>query len=210
MAMVLREAFRYQNFIESILGAAERFLAQNDNIMKVVENHNCSKAQPSVEDFIKEHERTIDVSPDTVIDFYISVFKEREALSRAINDAKVQHCPDMDMELSLNKTRQRIAGRLKQVSSNKPTKSVTRGSAFCFNNEGNQVQFYYDINVESEPDFNRQNVKKIVKEITEESDTISTRLDYYLSNVPVNFEKSFDMNETFEELIEEYNKPIAS
>lgn len=210
MAIVLREAFRYQNFIESLLNCAEAILCQNNNIMKIVEKHNCSKAQPSVEDFVKENERTLDVSPDTVIDFYISVFKEREALSRAINEAKIQHCPDMDMELSLNKTRQRIAGRLKQVALNKPRKSVTRGSAFCFNNEGNQVEFYYDIEVESEPDFNKQNIKKIIKKITEESDTISTRLDYYLSNVPVNFEKSFDTNETFEELIEEYNKPTVS
>ena len=210
MAIVLREAFRYQNYLETLIESSERFLMDTDNIMQITERHNCSKAQPSVEDFVKENEKSIDVPTDTVVEFYLSVFKEKESLSRAINEAKIQHCSDMDMELSLNKMRQRIASRLKNLAAHKPKKAISRGSAFCFNNEGNQVQFYYDIDVEAEPRFNKKNVKGMLKEITEESDTISTRLDYYLSNVPVNFERSFDMNETFEELIEEYNKPIAS
>lgn len=212
MAFVLKEAFRYQNFLESLIQNSDRYLRDSNNVMKITEEHHRSKVQPEAQDEKKDNiaDRPLTVSADTLIDFLIGVYKEKENLSKAINDAKNQHCADMDMNMALNKTRQRIVDRLKSIAALKNRKTMTRGSAYCFNNDGNQIEYYYDVEVTSVPDFDRGKVKKLIQEMAGESDAISTRIDYYLSSVPVNFEPSFDINSSFEELIEEYNESVAA
>lgn len=212
MAFVLREAFRYQNFLEAMIQNCDRYLRDSNNVMKIIEEHRRSKVQPEAQDEKKDNiaDRPLAVSADTLIDFMFRIYLEKESLSKAINDAKNQHCADMDMNMALNKTRQRIVDRLKSVAALKSRKTTNKGSAYCFNNDGNQVEYYYDIEVTSVPEFDRSKVKKLIQEMAGKSDTISTRIDYYLSSVPVNFDPSFDINSSFEELVEEYNESVAA
>lgn len=212
MAFVLKEAFRYQNFLEAMIQNCDRYLRDSNNVMKIIEEHHRSKVQPEAQDEKKDNiaDRPLAVSADTLIDFMFRIYLEKESLSKAINDAKNQHCADMDMNMALNKTRQRIVDRLKSVAALKSRKTTNKGSAYCFNNDGNQVEYYYDIEVTSVPEFDRSKVKKLIQEMAGKSDTISTRIDYYLSSVPVNFDPSFDINSSFEELVEEYNESVAA
>lgn len=212
MAFVLREAFRYQNFLESLIQNCDRYLRDSNNITKVTEKHLRSKVQPEAHDEEKDNiaDRPLNVSADTLINFMFRVYLERESLSKAINEAKNQHCADMDMSMALNKTRQRIVDRFKSVAALKTRKTTNRGSAYCFNNDGNQVEYYYDIEVTSVPEFDRSKLKKLIQDLASESDRVSTRIDYYLTSVPVNFDPYFDINSSFEELIEEYNESVAA
>ena len=212
MAFVLREAFRYQNFLESLIQSCDSYLRNSNNVMKITEEHLRSKVQPEAQDEKKDNiaDRPLAVSADTLINFMFCVYLEKESLSKAINDAKNQHCADMDMDMALNKTRQRITDRLKSVAALKTRKTTNKGSAYCFNNDGNQIEYYYDIEVISVPEFDRSKVKKLIQELAGKSDAISTRIDYYLSSVPVNFDPSFDINSSFEELIDEYNESVAA
>ena len=206
MAFVLKEAFRYQNFLEDRIQKAYNYLRIIDNVMHITYRHNRSAVQPDAKDEILDNlgERELSVRPDVVIDFIMTLYKEKEIVSNAINNAKIQHCPDLDMQMSLNKTRQCIVDRLKSLALLKNKTDIRKGIAYCFNNEGNQTEYRYDIDVISIPDFDRANVKKLIKEITSEADAISTRIDYYLSSVPVNVGVTFDINDSFEELIEKH------
>ena len=212
MAFVLKEAFRYQNFLESMIQNCDRYLRDSNNVMKIIEEHHRSKVQPEAQDEKKDNiaDRPLAVSADTLIDFMFRIYLEKESLSKAINDAKNQHCADMDMNMALNKTRQRIVDRLKSVAALKSRKTTNRGSAYCFNNDGNQVEYYYDIEATSVPEFDRSKVKKLIQEMAGKSDMISTRIDYYLTSVPVNFDPYFDINSSFEELVEEYSENVAA
>lgn len=212
MAFVLKEAFRYQNFLESMIQNCDKYLRDSNNTMKIIEEHHRSKVQPEAQDDKKDNiaDRPLPVSANKLIDFLIQIYEEKKRLSEAINDAKNQHCADMDMNMALNKTRQRIVDRLKSVAALKNRKTTNKGSAYCFNNDGNQVEYYYDIEVTSVPEFDRSKVKKLIQELAGDSDMISTRIDYYLSSVPVNYVPSFDINSSFEELIEEYNESTAA
>ena len=212
MAFVLREAFRYQNFLESLIQSCDSYLRNSNNVMKIVEEHHRSNVQPEAQDEKKDNiaDRPLAVSADTLINFMFCVYLEKESLSKAINDAKNQHCADMDMDMALNKTRQRIVDRLKSVAALKTRKTTNKGSAYCFNNDGNQIEYYYDIEVTSVPEFDRSKVKKLIQELASKSDKISTRIDYYLTSVPVNFDPYFDINSSFEELIEEYSENVAA
>lgn len=212
MAFVLREAFRYQNFLESLIQSCDSYLRNSNNTMKITEEHLRSKVMPEAQDEKKDNiaDRALAVPADTLINFMFCVYLEKESLSKAINDAKIQHCADMDMDMALNKTRQRIVDRLKSVAALKNRKTTNKGSAYCFNNDGNQVEYYYDIEVTSVPEFDRSKVKKLIQELASKSDKISTRIDYYLTSVPVNFDPCFDINSSFEELVEEYSENVAA
>ena len=210
MAFVLKEAFRYQNYLESLITSADRYLRDTNNVMKITEKHLRSKVQTEAEDETKTNvaDRALNVTPDKLIEFVTLVYKEKALLSQAINESKIQHCSDMDMSMALNKTRQRIVETFKRVAALKNRKATNKGVAYCFNGEGNQVEYYYDVETVSEADFDRLKLKKIIKDMSSESDVISTRIDYYLSSVPVNYEPAFDINETFEELVENFDTVI--
>lgn len=213
MAIILKEAFRHQNFLDRLMSSAEYYLRDNRNVMVSTEKHLRSKVQPTVEDVVKDSktERELPISPNVVILFMKQVLVEKEKLSIAINNAKTQHCPDLDMSIAINKSRQRVVSSLKRLAAMRNKKTTTKGSDYCFNNEGNQVQYIYDVEVISEIDFDMANVKKTISSLSADSDATSRSIDYWLSSVPVNYEPFYDINSSFEELVVEFeNMDMAS
>lgn len=215
MAIVLKEAFRHQNFLDRILNATEYYLGNTMNVMADTEKHLRSKVQPDIPDVIKESkdDRALPVPPDSVIMFMETVLSEKEKLTTAINNAKVQHCSDLDKSIATNKTRQRAVNTLKRLAALRNKNTVSKGFDYCFNNEGNQVQYYYDIEKESKIDFDMARVKKLISNLSADSDSISNTIDYWLSSVPVDYTPFFDINSSFEELVEEFantNMDMAS
>lgn len=212
MSMTLKEAFRYQNFLDSLLGAAEYYLRDENNFMVITDEHLRSKAVASAEDEVKDNlaDRQLSVKPDVVVDFIMHIYGEKEMLSKAINLAKRQHCEEMDMRMSLNKTRQGIVESLKRMARCKGRETISRGSAYTMNSEGNQVEYRYDIKRTTKIDFDRFAVKKIISKLSAESDKVSTTIDYWLSSVPVDYAPVFDLNDTFEELVENYGNMSAA
>lgn len=206
MAIILREAFRYQNFLEKMISDAEMALMVEDNYAKITCEHNRSKVLPDAKDEItnNSNEKTFDVSADCIIDFLVVLLKEKEKVFDAINKAKIQHCPNMDMELSLNKTRQKIVDRMKKLATLKSRQTIAKGIAYRFNDEGNQTEYYYDIVKTIEPDFDKNKLKEYINDISIKSDSMSTAIDYYLSSVPVNVELAFNINDSFEELLDKF------
>ncbi len=213
MAIVLKEAFRHQNFLDRILNDTECYLGNTMNVMSDTERHLRSKVQPDIADVVKESkdDRALSVSPDEVIMFMETVLSEKEKLTTAINNAKVQHCSDLDKSIATNKARQRVVNTLKRLTALRNKNTVSKGFDYCFNNEGNQVQYYYDIEKESKIDFDMARVKKLISGLSADSDSTSNTIDYWLSSVPVDYIPFFDINSSFEELVEEFaNMDMAS
>ena len=212
MSMTLKESFRYQNFLDDILSQTENYLRITDNYMVVTEEHLRNKVIATAENEISDNlaNREIAVKPDVLVDFLISVLTEEEALTKAINAAKTQHCNDLNALTEINKSRRIVISTLKRMSQCKDKESTLKGSAYTFNAEGNQIPYVYDIKRSSKVDFNRAKVKSLISELSAESDRASATLDYWLTSVPVDFHPQFDMNDTFEELAEEYSLTMAS
>ena len=209
--MVLREAFRYQNFLDHILGEAESYLRNSNNYMIVTEKHLKSNAVAGAVDEEKDNlaDRPLSVKPGVVVSFMMRLFDEKEILSKAINDAMTQHCKEMNNRLALNRIRHSIIEVLKSMAQSKPRESIKRGSAFTMNAEGNQVPYYYDIECSTEIDFDRFEVKRLISKLSAESDKVSTTIDYWTSSIPVEYSPVFDINDSFEELVESYNLTMA-
>lgn len=212
MSMTLKESFRYQNYLETILAQAENYLRSTDNFMVVTEEHLRSKAVATAEDENTDNlsSRVISATPDVLVDFIINVLAEKDALTKAISEAKVQHCKDIDAFVEINKARRSVVDVLKHMARTKGKESMSKGCAYTINAEGNQVNYYYDIKRTSKIDFNRTKVKSLISQLSTDADRASASIDYWQTSVPVNFDPKFDLNDTFEELAEAYSLTIAS
>lgn len=208
--MTLKEAFRYQNFLNSILREARTYLTNANNFMIVYKEHMRSKAVASANDETEDNlaDRVIRVKPDIVIAFIMQVLSEKETLSKAINNAKIQHCPEMDMRIALNKSRQEIVDVLNWMVRNKPSGKIVRGCDYTINAEGNQTEYYYNIKQTSKADYDRFNVKQIISKMSAESDKTSATIDYWVTSIPVEHIPAFDYNDSFEELVEMYAQKV--
>ena len=96
--MNLKDAFRFQNKLQSLMDEAERILADDRNITQVKVTALYKKAMPE-----QENETTVEPAPseyadhiDAVAAFLLHLLGEREKLSRAIRAAKERQEMDMD------------------------------------------------------------------------------------------------------------------
>lgn len=210
--MVLKEAFEYQNYLNALLANAEYYLSNENNFMIVTDEHLRSKSVASAEDMTDNNlsSRQLPVPPIAVVNFMMAVYSEKEALAKAIDSAKSMYCERMDRDMSLNKTRQQIVKCLKNMLRYKGRESITCGSAYTMNVDGNQVEYRYDIKRTSKIDFERAPLKKIVSDLSDESNKASITIDNCMSSVAVDHNPLFDLNDTFEELVEDYNSAISA
>ena len=207
--MILKEAFRYQNFLSGLLDGVCAYLNDSRNIMEITQQHMRSAAHSEATDetTCNKDDRAINVPVDHVVNFGLEVLKEKEALAAAIDEGK-KLCPSVDRGVAINKNRQRFIGTLKRMAMLRGKERMTIGNAYCFNAEGVQVPYRYDIKETSKIDFDRNNVKKIIEELTEKCDEASNFADYSLTAVKLEFTPQFSINDSFEDLIEKYHDSI--
>lgn len=202
--MYLKEAFRYQNYLSSLLNLAIACIRDRMYNQKVVQEHLRSKVNPEAEDETIDSStaRVMPYNAENFVGFAIFVLKEKTKLTNAISAAKKAHTIDIDAEISLSRLRQQIIGSLNSLSTIKPTERVIKAYSYKFNAEGNQVQYTYDVKETSTPDFNKEKIRKLAKELVSDVDNTSTLIDMANFEVLVEYEPCFDINDSFEEAME--------
>lgn len=201
--MNLKEAFRYQNFLDELLGTAYSYLNNKNFVVSTVETHLKSQVNPDVKDEVIEVQKPYDVefTPNDLIDFVVKVVNEKEKISNIISDAKMRTEIDIDVAIALNKKKQGFARVLQSLSNIKSGEKVKNASDYKFNTDGNQVSYYYKINEVTQIDFNRHDVRGLYKKLLKETDEVSTKLDSILINTELDFNPSWDINDSFEECV---------
>lgn len=201
--MNLKEAFRYQNFLDELLGTAYSYLNNKNFVVSTVETHLKSQVNPDAKDEVIEVQKPYDVefTPNDLIDFVVKVINEKEKISNIISDAKMRTEIDIDVAIALNKKKQGLARVLQSLSNIKSGEKVRNASDYKFNIDGNQVSYYYKINEVTQIDFNRNDVRGLYKKLLKETDEVSTKLDSILINTELDFNPSWDINDSFEECV---------
>lgn len=201
--MNLKEAFRYQNFLDELLGTAYSYLNNKNFVVSTVETHLKSQVNPDAKDEVIEVQKPYDVefTPNELIDFVVKVVNEKEKISNIISDAKMRTEIDIDVAIALNKKKQGFARVLQSLSNIKSGEKVKNASDYKFNTDGNQVSYYYKINEVTQIDFNRNDVRGLYKKLLKETDEVSTKLDSILINTELDFNPSWDINDSFEECV---------
>ena len=141
--MNLKEAFRYQNKLQSFMDEAQSILDSDSNVTKVENTYLRHKVMAEAED------ETVLVAPDTeyaeqiteIARFLLYLLHEKSLLAAAIRRAKDALEIDMDSEVSINAARQSIAHTFKHMNDLRSSEQTISngGTGYRFNAEGNQT-----------------------------------------------------------------------
>ena len=204
--MNLKEAFRYQNKIQSLMSEAESILAQEQNVTKVENTTLRHKVNPDAED-----ETTVE-TPSTeyaeqitdIAVFLMFLLGERERLSTAIRAAKQEMDIDFDGEASLNTKRQEISRIFRRMGEIRCSENLypNAGVGYKFNAEGNQVSYRCDLKKVTTINFDRNKVRAYASGLSKKADQISAELDKRLVNTMVSYEAAFDVNDSFADVLQ--------
>lgn len=204
--MYLKEAFRYQNFINRLISQTMSYLSYDKNVTKITQEHMRKKVNPEAEN------ETVDMTTmrpftygvNDLIRFMEKLMAEREKLTASISVAKAGCAIDIDAEIANNKTRQAVVSTLNRMAAIKASEKVTRSTDYKFNAEGNQVPYTYEVKEVSTIDFDRNKVKAIAKETAAKCDEVSASIDRIMVELAVNYEPWYSINDSYEDVMEQF------
>lgn len=202
--MNLKESFRYQNFLDTMMRTASASIQQRDHCLKVTKIHLRSKANPDAGDVTETVEGEVFFANDAVIAFMDWLVKEREKLTTAIGTAKASVGFDIDAAIETNKFRQAVNSSIKSMLRFTSTKRVEQGRDYKFNVEGNQTPYFYEIEVVSEEAYDKTGAKTLMREMISKADEVSAAIDAAMINTKVDYEPVFDVNETFDDVMTDF------
>ena len=206
--MNLKEAFRYQNRLQSLMDEAQGILDLDDNITNVESTYLRRKVMAEAED------ETVLSVPETeyrdqitdIARFLLYLLDEKGKLFAAIRRAKDALNVDMDSEVSLNAVRQSIARTFKRMNNlrNSELTIPHGGTGYRFNAEGNQVSYRCDVKRVTTINYDRNLIRTELAKLNRKADETSANLDLCMVTSRVEYEPPFDVNSSFAEAFEAY------
>lgn len=206
--MILKEAFRYQNYLSSLFTETIGYLSREDFITTTSQEHNRKKSNPDADDekVVVQKPYNVEFKPNDLIDFAVKLINEKQKLSDAITEAKKTTSFDVDAAMSMNKTKQGFIHVLRRMASIKPIESEKEGVSYKFNNDGDQVSYRYPIKEVKTIDYDREDVKKLIDKYKKETDNISTERDRIDIMTEVDYKPIWEVDTPLEDIIEDLTK----
>lgn len=203
--MILKEAYRYQNYLQRLISSTERMLSNRTFVTITKQEHLRKKANSDANDetIILPKPDNEEYSPMDIINFLVKAIEEKEKLSLAIESAKKDTSIDMDAAMSMNRVKQDFISCLSELSKIKSSETKRTGIAYTFNVNKEQVAYQYDIKEVTTIDYNRDDVKKLIKKYKKETDDISNELDRLMIITEVNYSPIWDIDTPFEDILSE-------
>lgn len=205
--MLLKETFRYQNYLKSLIDNALDYINAKSNVTTTTQLHKRSASNPNATDetTVVTFDRDYDWSVEDIISFISFVIKEKEVLSYEIAKTKSNADDNIDSMLSTNKLAKYIIFSIKNGNNRfKENTKITTGKGFLINVNGDQVPYYYDIEETTKLNFDKKVVDDFVKNLKIKSDENSIEVEKLNVTLDVNFSPFFNMSDTFEECVNSF------
>lgn len=206
--MNLKDAFRVQNRLQSIMDQAMDILEDHRNVLKVKTTHLRSKVMDDAQDVVVEENPPSEYAGhgNEIAEFLMVMMEEREKLSRAIRDAKDKLKIDIDSEVGLNRQRQALSRVFRNMTTLRNSEKIIAGggSGYRFNGDGNQVTYRCDAKQVITIDFNRNKIRALAASLGEKSDALSNDMDKCLVNTEVDYVPIFDLNDGFDTILSDF------
>ena len=208
--MNVKEAFRYQNKLQSFLDEAQHMLDRDSNVTRVENTHLRHKVMAEAED------ETVFAAPETeyyekitdIARFLLYLLDEKGKLFAAIRKAKDALDIDMDSAVSLNTVRQSIACTFRRMNALRSSEQTIAngGIGYRFNAEGNQISYRCDVRRMTTINFDRKVIRTALERLNRQADETSAKIDLCLVTSKVDYEPPFDVNASFAEAFETYTE----
>ena len=208
--MNLKEAFRYQNKLQSFMDEAQSILDRDSNVTKVENTYLRHKVMAEAED------ETILSVPETeyyeqitgIAQFLLYLLSEKAALCAAIRQSKDELDIDMDSEVSLNASRQSVARTFKRMNDLRSSEQTIAGggTGYRFNAEGNQISYRCDVKRVTTINYDRKVIRSELAKLNRQADETSAKIDLCLVTSKVEYEPPFDVNASFADAFEAYTE----
>lgn len=203
--MNLKESFRYQNFLDNLLRYAVNSVSDRDHCLTVTKTHLRNKANPDVNDLTETVEVEKFFKNDDVLAFMETLVEEKSTLTQRISEAKAGVSEiDLDAAIESNKFRRQVSNAIRTMMRYTPRKTVEQGRDYKFNVEGNQIAYYYDVEIKSIEAYDKASAKELMRNMIVTADKNSTMIDTVLINTTVDYEPKFDVNDSFEDVMESF------
>ena len=212
--MNLKEAFRYQNKLQSFLDEAQSILDRDSNVTRVENTHLRHKVMAEAED------ETVFAAPETeyyekitdIARFLLYLLDEKGKLFAAIRKAKDALDIDMDSAVSLNTVRQSIACTFRRMNALRSSEQTIAngGIGYRFNAEGNQISYRCDVRRVTTINFDRKVIRTALERLNRQADETSAKIDLCLVTSMVDYEPPFDVNASFAEAFETYTETAGA
>ena len=201
--MILKEAFRYQNYLTSLFVQATSYLSREDFITTTTQKHNRTIVNPEAqdEDIVVPKVFNVDYKPNDLINFVVKLIDEKQKLSNAITEVKKSLDMDIDAAMSMNKSKQDFISVLRRMVSIKPTESEKEGTSYKFNNDGDQVSYRYPVKEVKTIDYDRNAVKGLISKYKKETDEISTARDRIDIMTDVDYTPVWEVDTPLEDIL---------
>lgn len=202
--MNLKESFRYQKFLDGLMMNAGSYLQHPSFCLQTTKVHLRKAVNPEAEDVTEVVDDGEFVSADTVMAFMAHLIEEREKLSIAIGAAKASIGFDMDAAIETNKFRQSLNGSIRKMLRFVGTKKKTTEMGYKFDINGQQVPYRYDVEVTTTERYDKESAKTMMRETIAKADEVSAAIDVALINTAVAYEPPYDVNESFDDVLETF------
>ena len=209
--MNLKESFRYQKFLDTLMANASASIVAVDHCLKTVKVHKRNAVNPDADDMTEEVEVPAFIPNDTMILFMSYLVDEREKLSIAIGKAKASIGFDIDAAVETNKFRQSLHSSIRRMMRYAPGKSKSQARGYKFDINGVQQAYIYDVETTTSENYTKDTAKALMRNMITTADDVSARVDAALINTAVEYDPPYDVNESFEDVLETFvsNTPKA-
>lgn len=212
--MNLKEAFRYQNRLQTLLNSAQSILRADENVTRTQTTYLRHKVTLEAEDetVVKEPETEYFDRITDVARFLAYVMTEKEKLSAAIRKAKAALDVDIDTEVSLNAQRQSLAATFRRMCDLRGSEKIVSGggTGYRFNADGNQTVYSCDVKCVKTINFDRNVVRRELQKLNAKADEVSAKVDLSMVTTIVEYEPPFDVNDTFATTFEQYLEKVGA
>ena len=207
--ITLKKAFETQNVLKTLLNSAEGYLKSEANVTQTIETHLKSKANANAQDetIVVPRNSDIECSVEHVVDFCLHIAAEMETLTNAINAAKAKE--NYDGLVSANNTQRQLLDVVSGMAKRNSKETITTARGFAFNNDGNQMQYYYDKGVVTTINYDRTTIKAIEKRLRKTCEQRSDDLDSLLLTIKVDYEPIYSLGDTLEDALNAFEKRYA-
>ena len=171
--MILKEAFRYQNYLTQLKNDISRFLYKSENILKREEKFLYSSVNKDKEDETEVKVGEFDM--DKVLGLIDTIIAEKEGITKAISKTKANCEHDIDALLEVNKFKTSFIESLEVLNNIKSKEIKTTNTDYKFNVNGEQLAYKFPTVIIETINFDRNKTKGMANTLSKDTDNIWSR-----------------------------------